>query len=365
MRILTVCSGLDFINYTRRASIEAIHRINSDLDILLFNSILNIRKKKNISNNIYFYNYHFWTVEKARLYKFPAFIEHCLRFIKWRSFFNRYEAVFFIDPNQYFLLPYLNKNQKLIYLLRDPSILLDPDIFIKESAIINRADQIMAVSKNLCSYYFEKYYGFIPEKVELWSNTVDIDLWDYGKLKPFIKHKSRPLVGLAGNIDFVIDIELLRFVIEQLPEFDFEIAGKLDLDRDEQLQWKRLICLPNIKYLGFIPYNDFPQTVINWDIGLVAAKPEHEFARYLNNNKQYQYLALGKPFVSYYFNSDYAVFEDMVFIADDKVDYIKKIKMAILKSKESNIVERGIKIASKQSAECRAEQFVKIVENLK
>ena len=56
------------------------------------------------------------------------------------------------------------------------------------------------------------------------------------------------------------------------------------------------------------PINEFPQIVINWDIGLVAAKPEHEFARYLNNNKQYQYLALGKPFVSYRFNSEYSRF---------------------------------------------------------
>ena len=364
MRILTVVSGLDFINYTRRATIEAIHRLNPDLDILLFNSILNIRRKKLTTPRIKFYFYHFWTVERLRKFKLFTFLEHRIRAVKWKSFFVRYDAVFFIDPNQYYLLPYLSENQKLIYLLRDPSVLLDPKIYKKELSVIERADLVLGISRNLCGYYFEKYYGFIPGNVKLWPNTVDIGLWNYNKWKPLIKKKEKPLIGLAGNITYVIDIELLIFIVKSLPEYDFEIAGKLDMSYDEQIEWNELISLPNLRYLGFIPFNEFPKVVINWDIGLVAAKPEHEFALYLNNNKQYQYMALGKPFVSYRLNSEYADFKDLVFIANDRLDFIVKIKMAFNKSKEKDIVEKGIKIASEQSSECRAKQFLKIVGNL-
>lgn len=364
MKILIVTSGLDFINYTRRATIEAIHKLNPDLDVLMFNSILNIRKRKNTSPQIKFFNYHFWIVEKTRKIKFLSFLEHCSRYLKWKLFFQHYELVFFIDPNQYYLLPYLNKNQKLVYLIRDPSILLDRNNFKKEKPIIRRADMILGISKNLCGYYFEKYYGFTPENVRLWSNTVDMNLWDYNKWQPYIKPKSRPLIGLAGNIDYVIDIDLLFFAIKKLPEFDFEIAGKLDLDLNEQVLWDELVALPNIRYLGFIPYNDFPQVLINWDIGLVAAKPDHEYARYLNNNKQYQYLALGKPFVSYRLNSDYDIFEDLVFIANDRVDFVEKIKMAINKTSDDNIIIKGIRIASEQSSEIRAKQFLEIANYL-
>ena len=126
-----------------------------------------------------------------------------------------------------------------------------------------------------------------------------MSLWNYNKWAPFIRKKAKPLIGLAGNIDYVIDIGLLIFIAKNLPEYDFEIAGKLNLNKEEQILWKELLTHPNVKYLGFIPFNDFPEIVINWDIGLVAAKPDHEYALYLNNNKQYQYLALGKPFVSY------------------------------------------------------------------
>jgi hypothetical protein len=364
MKILTVCSGLDFINYTRRATIEAIHKINPELDILLFNSILNFRKKKNISSNIRFYYYHFWIVERFRKFKILSFFEYCVRFTKWESFFHRYDVVFFIDPNQYYLLHYLNKNQKLIYLLRDPSVILDPNNFNRELPIIIRADLILGISKSLCGYYFEKYYGFIPDNVKLWQNTVDMDLWNFNKWESCIKKKSRPLIGLAGNIDFVIDIELLVFVISHLPEYDFEIAGKLDLNNREQIVWNELLRLPHVRYLGFVSYNEFPRIVINWDVGLVAAKPDQEYAHYLNNNKQYQYLALGKPFVTFPLDADYKEFEDLVFIAETRMGYIENIQLALRKSQESDVIEKGKIIALKHSADVRAGAFINYLSKL-
>ena len=364
MKILTVCSGLDFINYTRRATIESIHRLNPDLDVLMFNSVLNLRKKKNLSPDIRFYFYHFWIVEKLRRVRILSFAEHFLRSFKWVPFFRRYDLIFFIDPNQYYLLPYLHRGQKLIYLLRDPSILLYPGNFKKELPIIDRANLILGISKSLCSYYFKKYYAYIPDNIKLWPNTVDIELWDYHKWFPYIRQKAKPLIGLAGNIDYVIDIGLLIFVAKNLPEYDFEIAGKLNLTNEEQILWDKLLSFPNIKYLGYIPYSDFPPVVINWDIGLVAAKPKHEFAKYLNNNKQYQYLAMGKPFVTYKLDADYSDFGDFVFIASDQLDYVNKIKQAVIKAKDRSLVDRGIKIASGQSSEFRAKQFLDIANNL-
>jgi hypothetical protein len=357
-------SGLDFINYTRRATIEAIHKLNPDTDVLLFNSILNIRKKKYISERINFYYYHFWTVEKLRKARLFSSVEHWLRGFRWRSFFKIYSIVFIIDPNQYYLLPYINNDQKLVYLLRDPNLLLDPNCYNKELAIINRADCILGVSKNLCEYYFNKYYKFVPDKVILWSNSVDLGLWDYTRWESFKEKKERPVVGLAGNIDFVIDIELLIFLAENLPQYDFEIAGKLDLEKDQLFQWDLLLAKSNFRYLGFVPYNDFPKIVINWDIGIVAANPDHDFAKYLNNNKQYQYLALGKPFVSYYLNSNYKEFEDLVFLAHDKDDFVSKISEAIEKIKDPSTVLKGITIARMQSSDCRARQFLEIIETI-
>ena len=364
MKILTIVSGLDFINYTRRASIESIHKLNPDLEVLLFNSIRNIFRITKISSRIKFRYFYFWIPERLRFIKFLSWSEYIIRALWWRKVFISYEIIFIIDPNQYYLLPYLNRKHKVIYLLRDPSILLYKGNYEKELKILNRANAVLAVSGSLCDYYFIKYYGTVPEKVFLWPNTIDLDLWKYDRWSYKIQKKSSPVAGLAGNIDFVIDIELLNYITEALPQISFEIAGKVDFQSISIGEWDTLLSRKNVKYLGFIPFDEFPGIVINWDIGLVAAKPYHEYARYLNNNKQYQYVALGKPFVTYELGSNYKDFYEMVFIAESREDYVNKINQAIDKSKEEGLKELGFKIAIEQSSEKRAESFLNYLKEL-
>jgi hypothetical protein len=364
LKILVVCSGLDFVNYTRRATIEAIHRLNPDLEILMFNSVLNIRKKIRTVPQIRFHSYYFWIPETLRKLRFTISFEYLIRGYKWGKIFNGFDVIFLIDPNQYYLLPYFSAKHKIIYLVRDPGVLQDRRNYYKELPVINRADAILGISRNLCSYYFEKYYGFIPANVHLWSNSVDMELWDYDLWKNCIYEKAKHIIGLAGNINYVIDIDLIFYLASNLPEYDFELAGKTDLDEDEKMKMNRLLEIPNVRHLGFIPYNEFPAAVINWSVGLVAARPDHEYALYLNNNKQYQYLSLGKPFVTYSLNSDYSEFEDMVFVASNRTDFLEKTRSAIKKSVESGIIEKGKRIASGQSAVKRAEQFLGIAKSL-
>ncbi|MBK7626709.1 MAG: hypothetical protein IPJ16_05830 [Bacteroidales bacterium] len=49
--------------------------------------------------------------------------------------------------------------------------------------------------------------------------------------------------------------------------------------------------------------------------------------------------------------------------AENKDDYIAKIREAIKKSYDLNSVKKGILIAEKNSSESRAEQFLKIIRN--
>lgn len=360
MKILTVCSTLDFINFTRRATIEAIHKMNPDLEVLLFNSIKNLTIEKKINHNIRFFYYHFWVLERLRYFNLLPLTEHFIRKPRWKRIFNRYDYIFLTDPNQYYLLPYIEDKQ-IVFLLRDPNILLDSRNYKKERAIIEKADIILGISKNLCNYYLERYYGFVPEKVFYWPNTVDLNLWDYNKYRKLIKEKENPVVGLAGNINYINDLELLDYISDNHKHITFEIAGKIDLDRETEKTFKKIIDKPNVRYLGFIDYQIFPKVVINWDVGIVAAKPDIEYSKYLNNNKQYQYLALGKPFITYNLNGDYDEFDDMVFVVKNKEEFSRAIPRAIKKSKHKKSIEKGTKIARKHSADNRAQMFLNIL----
>ncbi|NJK98374.1 MAG: hypothetical protein HC905_28765 [Bacteroidales bacterium] len=84
----------------------------------------------------------------------------------------------------------------------------------------------------------------------------------------------------------------------------------------------------------------------------------------MNNNKQYQYVALGKPFVSYKYNANYLDFEDLVFLANSKEDYLNCIELALRKANENDTIEKGIKIAKRHSAEKRSFEFLQIVNSI-
>jgi len=363
MKILAVCSTIDFRNFVRRATLEEIWRQNPETDFLFFTGIKNKFKIKNTIEGPVFYSYHFWVPEKFKRKKTLTTIEYQLRKIKWRKFFNKYDVVFFTDPNQYYLLPYLN-NQKLVYLLRDPNVLLNKKNYRKEKIILGRASMVLAISKNLGDYYLKRYYTHNSNNVKIWSNSVDLRLWNYDNLAQLKRKESTPIIGLAGNLNFVNDLELLDYITEKRSNYRFKFAGGISLETDKLKILKTILNRSNVEHIGKIPLEEFPKEVINWTVGIVAGDRNQEYANYLNNNKQYQYLALGKPFVTYNHNAGYDDFEDMVFLSENKEDFAHKIDLAIERANRSDCVEKGRAIAQKHSASLRATEFLEYVKEL-
>ncbi len=363
MKILAIVSGLDFRNHTRRSTLAAIHKLNPEMDVLLFNSIRNYFAPKISEPDIKFYYYNFWVVEKLRKYRFLFVLERFLRGKRWRVFFEKYTYIFAIDPNQAYLLPYLNEQHKLIYLLRDPVMLQNPLNYHSELSLIKRANAILAISESLKIHYINKHYGFQPEQIFLWSNSVDLELWDHRKY-PNIRNSPIPVAGMAGNINQRTDLALLKFLLSKFPDIKFEIAGKLNLNQLRMKFWKELLYFKNLRYLGYIPFAKLPAVVSKWDIGLLLESKDDEYSSYFNHNKIYQYMALGKPFVSYDYNEHFNEFKNVAFIGRNPIEYAEMINLAMGKSKSPETVSDCLLFAQTNSAEKRADQFLAILKRL-
>ena len=363
MKILAIISGLDFRNHTRKSTLAAIHKLNPEMDVLLFNSIRNYFTPKNTEPGIRFFNYHFWVFERLRKYHFLTAMEHFIRGNRWRSFFKRYTYIFIIDPNQAYLLPYLNEQHKLIYLLRDPVILQNPLNYHAELSLLKRAKVILAISEGLKINYIKKHYGFQPEKIFLWSNAVDLGLWDHTKYHP-VNRIVNPVAGMAGNINQRTDLPLLKFLLNNLPDVQFEIAGKLNLNPSKMKLWGELLCFKNLRYIGFVPFAELPAIISKWDIGLLLESKDDEYSSYFNHNKIYQYLAMGKPFVCYDYNEHFSDFKNVGFPGRDHVEYAEMINRAIKQSKLPDTVSECLLIARENSTIKRADQFLNILTGL-
>lgn len=365
MKILWVISGTDFKDHPRKSTVFAIYRLHNETNVLLLNSIRNRFTAKNLSPGIRYLFHYFWIVEKLRKFKFLCELEHFIRKYRWRNIFRNYSHVIMIDPNQHYLLPYLSDHHKLVYLLRDPVVLQNSGNRYGEKKITDRSDIILAISENLRDKYYPDNYGFQPSKIELWTNAVDLEVWNYNFYKPKEFTDGKVILGMAGNINERTDLALLELLLKNHPVIIFEICGKLKLTLKESIDhWNNLLKFQNLKWLGFIPFNELPGRVAGWTAGLLLEKMNIGYSVYYNHNKLYQYLALGMGFISYRYNKSFDRFNDVAWLATGPEEYALQVTRVLIEKEEESKVIKRREIASQHSSELRAREFISLMEKL-
>ncbi|MCX8526427.1 glycosyltransferase [Chryseobacterium formosus] len=101
-----------------------------------------------------------------------------------------------------------------------------------------------------------------------------------------------PRLGFFGVVDERFDIELLRDVSAQRPDWQFVIIGPIvKISPDDLPQ------APNIHYLGPKTYTELPLYIANWDIALILFAL-NESTEFISPTKTPEYLAAGKPVIS-------------------------------------------------------------------
>lgn len=357
MNILAVCSSINFRDFTRRATIEAIKKEVGNLDVLFFTSLKNCFRKKVRVRNIHFSTYHFWVPDKMKKYTFLNDIEYKIRGWYWKKKISKYDWVFFTDPNQAWLLPYVKK-ARIIYLIRDPNVLQNINQKENERELLNSSELVLTTSRNLTVIYLTKYHGINHKNVHYWPNCVDMNMWNIKKTKPDLLKK--PIVGIAGNFSLKrTDYLLLDNITTNCPDIDFEIAGVLDYNQSKDF-WDRMYSKTNVKYLGNIPFEKLPDIVAGWDVGLVTEKID-EYASFMHHNKVYQYLASGIPVVSLRIHEDYRILHPYVQLTDDYIQYVEAIRFALEQSKIESFKNGCIAIARLNSSEIRAKEFLSLI----
>lgn len=360
-KVLAVCSTIDFVNYTRRATLEAIWKLNKETEFLLYTGLKNKFKKKTIIKGPRFNSFYFWIPEKLRKFNLLVVLEMGIRKKFIHVFSRKFSHVFLTDPNQYYLIP-LFKNKHIIYLIRDPNVLQSNSNYFKENQLLKHAKTILATNKGLSTTYIIKYHPEFANKkdVHYWPNTVDMDIWNYVKYKHEEVQNKMPVAGIAGNFNDRTDLDLLNHITGICNNVNFILAGKNLLNQKDNKVFNKIINKNNVTYLGFVPFNELPELVIKWDIGL-AIEGYCEYTKYTHHNKIYQYLALGKPFVTLHIHNDYDDIEKMIFLAKSYDAYIKSIYEAIKLSKNEDSKQDCIQIVKANDAKKRAEQFFRVL----
>jgi glycosyltransferase involved in cell wall biosynthesis len=140
-----------------------------------------------------------------------------------------------------------------------------------------------------------------------------------------------PRIGFAGDIDGNIDLELIKNLAEQRPEWNFILAGTIkDIDPET------LPMLPNIHYLSSKSYVKIPLYISAWDCTFLPYKV-NEASRFINPVLISESLVGGCPVVAAPLLDVVTNYADreIILMAEFPLDYMNRIAYAMSNQRNS------------------------------
>jgi UDP-galactopyranose mutase len=98
---------------------------------------------------------------------------------------------------------------------------------------------------------------------------------------------AKPRLGYAGVIDERMDLELIRYIAAERPEWQLILLGPV-----AKIDPAALPTAPNIHYLGIKQYAELPRYLAGWRIGMLPFAL-NEATRFISPTKTPEYLAAG------------------------------------------------------------------------
>jgi UDP-galactopyranose mutase len=131
-----------------------------------------------------------------------------------------------------------------------------------------------------------------------------------------------PRIGFYGVIDERFNIELLRSVAEQRPDWHFVIIGPTAKIDPASLPSNR-----NIHFIGMRDYKELPGYLAGWDVAMMPFEL-NEATKYISPTKTPEFLAAGKPVVSTSIHDVVHPYADkkVVSIADTPGEFVAAIE---------------------------------------
>ena len=192
-------------------------------------------------------------------------------------------------------------------------------------------------------------------RIRLIGNGVDYDFFNNTpKVRPLEFRGLDKIIGYIGSIDKWIDFDLVDYLAENRPDLNFFFVGPKRV--------KKLPVRKNIHFIGAIEYKKIPTYCNCFDVCIIPFL-RSELADAINPVKLYEYLALGKPVVSYYMR-ELKRYKDIIYLADYKEGFLTYVERA-LNERDNRIIRLRKDIARmsdwKMIAETVSEELSRLV----
>jgi glycosyltransferase involved in cell wall biosynthesis len=218
-----------------------------------------------------------------------------------------------------------------------------------EQFIIRFSDFSLTVTKALRKRYIES--GADPKKVFVVSNAIDETDFNID-ISTFIRDKkvSDFLLVTHGTIEERYGHEIVIRAVNKLktkyPDLKFIITGDGSYTPKLKKLVKELDCKNNVKFLGYLPFDQLLETLANSDAGIISMYST-PYSELIDTNKMYEYFNLDLPVlvpklnpITETFNTSEVIFfepgepddlalkiEELILNPGDKISLIKNARL--------------------------------------
>ncbi|MBT4209850.1 MAG: glycosyltransferase [Candidatus Komeilibacteria bacterium] len=198
--------------------------------------------------------------------------------------------------------------------------------------IKDETDLIFVVSKNLTNFFDDQ------PNVYWVPNGVDIKHYNkkFALMNRDISDIAKPIIGYVGVVQKKVDFELLKYLADKNPDKSIVIVGPVWAEQEKAKEV--LAQQKNVYFLGYKKYNEAPQYIQQFDVGIIPHKTAG-FSATTNPMKMYEYLACGKPVVATD-NIGTENVEDMISVAKDYESFNQAVNNALENDKPEAITKR-------------------------
>ncbi len=212
-----------------------------------------------------------------------------------------------------------------------------------EKELLEKSDTCFSVSEILVKTRVPKTGRsyFLPQ-------GVNIDHFKYAESSI----NNTPIIGFFGLVSEWIDINLIIKAAKKYPNYKFEIIGRHSVSVED------LFNIPNLEYVGEIPYNELPKRASKFTVGIIPFIV-NELTLACNPLKYLEYISMGIPVISTNL-PEVAKFGKAVYIAKDENEFLELIPIAVENNCEEHNKERRL-VAEKYSWYSIAENISNLI----
>ncbi|RMF20873.1 MAG: glycosyltransferase, partial [Bacteroidetes bacterium] len=229
-----------------------------------------------------------------------------------------------------------------------------------EVEAIRRADICLVTSSNL-----QRLKRPLNPRTYILHNAVDWNI--FGILEketpprpPELEGIPHPILGFTGNLDDSrIDFALLRSIAENRPAENLVLVGPIN---SRKFYEEGLDRLPNVHHVSAQPIERLPAFLAHFDVLLIPFRCTPLTAS-IYPLKINEYLASGKPVVSTDFSEDIRGFGDLIYLAQDRSQFLEQLPRA-LRERDPERQRRRREHSRNNSWEARVRQLWELLTPL-